>query len=192
MNRFTNLNSHVELSSRAQDALSLELIAECKTRTTLIKKDLRDRLESLSRDLRRKIVSYTKDGCAPLFIACKRGNIEMVEYLCTVCDSDLEQKGLYEVSEDRSIHTVTPLWCSSVAGNLPVVKCLVRLGANINALSDTGSTPVRSSCFMTNIDVVKFLGMSICNSLSSFSKYLFLQWKMVRTSENPIRMVARA
>lgn len=157
MNRFTNINNHVELSSRAQDALSLELIAECKTTTNLIKKDLRDRLESLSRLIRRKIVSYTKDGCAPLFIACKRGNVELVEYLSTVCDADLEQRGLYEVSEDRSIHTVTPLWCSSVAGNLPVVKCLVRLGANINANSDTGSTPVRSACFMTNIDVVKFL-----------------------------------
>lgn len=40
--------------------------------------------------------------------------------------------------EDRSIHLATPLWCASVAGKLPVVKCLVRLGANINALSDTG------------------------------------------------------
>lgn len=157
MNRFTNINNHVEPSTRAENALSLELIAECKSTTTLIKKNLRDRLENLNRETRKKIVSYMKDGCAPLFVACKRGNVELVEYLSTVCDAPLEQRGQYEVSEDRSTHTVTPLWCSAVAGNLPVVKCLVRLGANINALSDTGSTPVRSACFMTNIDVVKYL-----------------------------------
>ena len=34
---------------------------------------------------------------------------------------------------------MTPLWAASVAGKLPVVKCLVRLGASINALSDTGN-----------------------------------------------------
>lgn len=36
-----------------------------------------------------------------------------------------------------------------------VVKYLVRVGANINAVSDSGSTSVRSSCFMTNMEIGK-------------------------------------
>lgn len=83
--------------------------------------------------------------------------MEAVEYLLTVCDANIEQRGMYEVSEDRSIHLVTPLWAAAISNQLPIVKLLVRLGANINACSDSGSTPVRSACFMTNIDVVKFL-----------------------------------
>lgn len=83
--------------------------------------------------------------------------MNFVEYLVTVCDSDLEQKGLFEVHEDTAVHIVTPLWCAAVSGKLPVVKCLVRLGSSINALSDTGSSPVRSACYMTYIDIVQYL-----------------------------------
>ena len=30
---------------------------------------------------------------------CKKGNVEIVEYLISVCQADLEQKGEYTVSE---------------------------------------------------------------------------------------------
>jgi ankyrin repeat protein len=98
-----------------------------------------------------------KEGCAPLFVACKKGNVEIVEYFIEQCGADVEQKGVYEVPDDRSIHYVTPLWCASVAGKLSVVKCLVKHGANVNSVSDTGSTPVRSACFMTHLDIVTYL-----------------------------------
>ncbi|KAJ6623917.1 Protein fem-1 like C [Pseudolycoriella hygida] len=81
----------------------------------------------------------------------------MVEFLVTVCGADLEQKGIFEVPNDNSVHWVTPLWCASVAGHLHVVKYLVRLGASVNAQSDSGSTPVRSACFMSFVEIVKFL-----------------------------------
>lgn len=90
----------------------------------------------------------TRDGCAPLFIACKRGNTEIGEFLVHVCSANLEQRGMFENPEDQSVHCVTPLWCAAVLGKVNVVKCLLRLGSNVNALSDTGSTPVRSACFM--------------------------------------------
>lgn len=112
---------------------------------------------SYPRETRREIVKIQRDGCAPLFIACKRGNVEIAEFLVTFCDADLEQKGMFEVPDDRSVHSVTPLWCAAVSGKLPVVKCLIRLGSSINAQSDTGSTPVRSACFMTNMEIVKYL-----------------------------------
>ena len=43
-------------------------------------------------------------------------NLQIVEYLIKNCGADVEQKGEYEVPDDRSIHKVTPLWCAAVAG----------------------------------------------------------------------------
>ena len=34
---------------------------------------------------------------------------------------------------------------------------LVRHGADVNCVSDTGSTPVRSACFMTHLEIVRLL-----------------------------------
>ena len=62
---------------------------------------LRSRLERVDRADRKGIVSRIKDGCSPLFVACKKGNVEIVEYLMGLCDADLEQRGLYEVQDDR-------------------------------------------------------------------------------------------
>ncbi|CAG2172454.1 unnamed protein product, partial [Oppiella nova] len=118
---------------------------------------IRNKLERLSKEERKVIVSRVKEGCTPLFVSCKKGNVEIVDYLIDECHSDVEQKGVYEVPDDRSIHYVTPLWCAAVAGKLAVVKCLVKHGANVNSVSDTGSTPVRSACFMTHLDIVTYL-----------------------------------
>lgn len=100
---------------------------------------LRNRLEKLPKAVRREIASISKDGCTPLFIACKRGHVEIVEYLITVCDVDIEQRGVYELPDARNDHYVTPLWCAAVSGKLPVTMCLVKYGADINAVSDTGN-----------------------------------------------------
>ena len=37
------------------------------------------------------------------------------------------------------------------------MEVLVKYGADVNSVSDTGSTPVRSACFMTHLDVVRLL-----------------------------------
>lgn len=111
---------------------------------------------SLPKDARKDIVTRTKEGCAPLFVVCKRGNLEIAEFLISVCGADIEQRGLFENPEDSTVHLVTPLWCASVSGKLSVVKYLVRVGSNINAVSDSGSTSVRSSCFMTNMEIGNF------------------------------------
>ncbi|XP_053669873.1 protein fem-1 homolog C [Anopheles nili] len=167
MRKFTTNSSHSTTPSsskqvnqhRTLEQIGNDLLQECKTcnENSRLSKGLRERVERLPRKIRKEVVKRTSDGCSPLFIACRRGNVDITEYLITVCDANTEQKGFYEVPEDRSVHCVTPLWCACVSGKLPVVKCLVRLGSNINALSDTGSTPLRSSCFMTHIDIVQFL-----------------------------------
>ena len=45
------------------------------------------------------------------------------------------------------------MWCAAVSGKLDVIQCLVKNGANVNAESDSGSTPVRSACFMTHLEI---------------------------------------
>lgn len=140
-------------SAHLMDQLFDDLIKELKyiAPGARLSYSIRNRLEHHKKFIRKEIVSRIKDDCAPLFIACKRGHVEIVEYLITVCNADIEQRGMYEVPDDRSVHYVTPLWCAAVAGKLPVLKCLVSHGADVNAMSDTGSTPVRSACFMTHL-----------------------------------------
>lgn len=109
------------------------------------------------RESRREVVRKQRNGCAPLFIACKRGAVVIAEYLITICEADIEQRGHFEVPEDNSFHYVSPLWAAVVSGKLSMVKYLVRIGCDINATSDSGSTPVRSACYMTHTDIGKML-----------------------------------
>lgn len=92
------------------------------------------------------------------------------------------------MAEDSSVHCVTPLWCAAVSGQLTVVQALLRHKASINAASDTGSTPVRSACFMSNLEMVHFLvvngadirranyngGTCLINSVQSVQLCMFL------------------
>lgn len=120
-------------------------------------KRLRETLETFERKDRRELVKNLREGCTPLFLAAKKGNVEICEYLVTFCDANIEQKGLFEVPEERTIHWVTPLWAAAVSNKLNIVKYLIRIGANINSVSDTGSSPIRSACYMSNIEIVQHL-----------------------------------
>lgn len=110
------------------------------------------RLAKCSPELRKDIVSRKKDGCAPLFLACKQGHLEIVKYLLDSCNADIEQTGLYETLEDHHVHSVTPLWVAAVSGNIEVVRLLIERKANVNSVSDTGSTTLRSVCFLCKDD----------------------------------------
>ncbi|XP_077544420.1 ankyrin repeat protein mann-cup [Haemaphysalis longicornis] len=173
-----------------RDAIFNDLYSECRlappgARLSYL---VRNKIERLTREERKDIVSRLREGCAPLFVACKKGNSDIVEYLITMCGADLEQRGVYEVTDDRSIHFVTPLWCAAVAGKLAVVKQLIDYGANVNSVSDSGSTPVRSACFMSHREVVMYLvnhgadilkpnyngGTCLINSVQSVSLCRFL------------------
>lgn len=155
--------------ANVKDLLFNELYNECRLAApgAKLSYSCRSKLERLSREDRKELVSRLKEGCTPLFVSCKKGNVDIVDYLIEECGADVEQKGVYEVPDDRSIHYVTPLWCASVAGKLSVVKCLVKRGADVNSVSDTGSTPVRSACFMTHLEIVKFLVESGANIIKA-------------------------
>ncbi|UYV60828.1 hypothetical protein LAZ67_1002483, partial [Cordylochernes scorpioides] len=142
-----------------KDACYTQLLKECRLAApgARLSYSLRSKMERFPAEDKKEICSRINEGCAPLFIACKKGNVEIVEYLIVECGADVEQRGIFEVPEDRSIHHVTPLWCAAVAGKLPVVKKLIQHGADVNSVSDTGSTPVRSACFMTHLEIVMYL-----------------------------------
>jgi len=142
-----------------KDSLFAELYNECCLTIPgkRLSYSIRNKMDQIDKKVKKDIVSRIKEGCSPLFIACMKGNVEIVEYLIKECGANVEQKGVYEVQEDRTSHYVTPLWCAAVSGQLDVVKCLVKYGANVNVSSDSGSTPVRSACFMTYINIVSFL-----------------------------------
>ncbi|XP_044755907.1 protein fem-1 homolog C [Coccinella septempunctata] len=142
-----------------KDIIFLSLMNECRKLApgSRLSCALRNKLSKLSLQERSEIVNRSDGGCSPLFVVCRRGQTEIVEYLITFCNANIEQRGLYEVADDRSTHMVTPLWCAAVSGKLKVVEFLLKQGADINAVSDTGSTPVRSACFMTHLEVVKYL-----------------------------------
>ena len=109
---------------------------------------------------RRSIVANINNLNAPLFVAAMRGNVEMVEFLVNECHADEEERGRYHctaIGIRETVHMVTPLWCAAVSNKLEVVKLLFSLGADINAASDTGNTPVLYACKLMNIDVVKYL-----------------------------------
>ncbi|CAG9134834.1 unnamed protein product [Plutella xylostella] len=86
----------------------------------------------------------------PLWSAILYSYAELAECLVHVCDAPLEQRGVYDAPDERAAHQVTPLWCAAVAGRLGVLRVLADAGADLDAGSDSGSTPVRSACFMTH------------------------------------------
>lgn len=145
-----------------RDELFLDLIEECSapklqpnvqtSANGQLSSSVRTRLEKCSKELRKDIVSRTSEGCSPLFLACRFNHMNAVKYLLEFCGADIEQKGRYEASEDHHIHSVSPLWVAAVSGNIDIVRLLIDNGANINSLSDTGSTPLRSVCFLCRDD----------------------------------------
>ena len=80
-----------------------DLLEACKYSVpgSRLSNSLRNRLEKYPLNIRREIVNRVKVGCSPLFLACKKGQTEIVEYLISVCGADIEQRGLYEVQDDR-------------------------------------------------------------------------------------------
>jgi hypothetical protein len=155
------------------------LFHEIKTNKSIFpSQKLKLALEKFSREERRELVNKNfRNEVCPLFCAALNGNSMAAEYLITSCNADIEKKNLFEVrkkflfnflmtqffyfdtqvEEEKTFHYSTPLWAASVQGHLNVVKLLVRLGANINSISDSGSTAVRSACFMSNLEVVRWL-----------------------------------
>ena len=132
-----------------------DLVQECQLAApgSRLSGKLKKKIEEIGKDDRKDVVGQTELGCAPLFLACKNGSADVVEYLLSTCGAEIEQRGVFEVPEEGVSHSVTPLWCAAVAGRLSVVKVLLRYGADVDAASDSGSTPIRSACYIVRSEM---------------------------------------
>ena len=106
---------------------------------------------------RKLIVAKRDNNNAPLFVAAMRGNVNMVEFLANECHANLEELGRYEDQVLECCYLVTPLWCAAASNKLEVLNRLLDLGADINAASDTGETPVLYACWKMNAIIAECL-----------------------------------
>jgi len=159
------ISGYTDKSSQKQH-LFTDLLKECQLSNpgSRLSPYLCKKIEEFDKDDRKDVVTKMSDGCAPLFLACKNGSAEVAEYLLGKCNAPIEQKGLFEVLEEGVSHSVTPLWCAAVSGRLAVVRVLLSYGADVNAVSDSGSTPVRSACYIvrpglntSHLDIIRAL-----------------------------------
>nr|XP_026493378.1 protein fem-1 homolog CG6966 isoform X2 [Vanessa tameamea] len=102
------------------------------------------------------LVGAKTTGATPLVIACRNGHYDVAEYLIERCKADIEQPGSVTF-DGETIEGAPPLWCAAAAGHLPLVRLLVRAGANVNSTTRTHSTPLRAACFDGHFVIVKFL-----------------------------------
>lgn len=91
----------------------------------------------------------------PLIIASRNGNLKCVKILLSY-SADIEAKGTVKV-DDQIIEETSALWAAAAKGEMDVVKCLVKAGANVNSKTKTNSTPLRATAYDGRIDIVSYL-----------------------------------
>lgn len=86
-----------------KDACFIDLYEECRYSKpgARLTQTLRMRIEKLAPEFRREVCTRVKIGTSAFFTVVRRGQVEIVEYLLTVCSADIEQRGLYEVVDER-------------------------------------------------------------------------------------------
>lgn len=81
--------------------------------------------------------------------------------------------------DGETIEGAPPLWCAAAAGHLPLVRLLVRAGANLNSTTRTNSTPLRAACFDGHYEIVKFLAENGAGKrLTPLAQYLDSKFKL--------------
>ena len=137
----------------ARDGLHVTLYTLLADQATPQQKEL---LQSVTKD---------EDGqaCPPLVIAARNGHDKAVHSLITkfghgVAEGilDLDVTGTV-VFEDYVIEGATALWCAAGAGQLKVLKTLLKAGADVNKVTESLSTPLRAACYEGHTEIVKYL-----------------------------------
>ena len=94
-------------------------------------------------------IALNEDGDCLLHIACRWGDVVIVEYLITVQRCNLHTK-----TSCKS----TPLHIASKRGHLDVVKVLVRrIECDLNIPDERGNTPLHAACWCCQYSIVQFL-----------------------------------
>ncbi|XP_055634180.1 protein fem-1 homolog A-like [Toxorhynchites rutilus septentrionalis] len=137
--------------------MTTSLCTAIQTSTENLPKELREKLQSFPRNIRKKVAATTKDGFTALAKACVVGNATIVKYLKKVCDVNIEQKSADPLGLDSQTNSYTPLGWACKSGHSEVLKYLIHLGADVDGPSDCGSTPVLIACIQKDDDMVRYL-----------------------------------
>jgi len=92
------------------------------------------------------INEISKDGYAPLTLACYYGNNEVAKYLIAHV-KDIDSKSSYG----------TPLMAATVKKNTELVKLLLKNKANPNAVDQNGSTALHFSVIFSYDEIIELL-----------------------------------
>uniref|UniRef100_A0A1B6C2I3 Protein fem-1 homolog B n=1 Tax=Clastoptera arizonana TaxID=38151 RepID=A0A1B6C2I3_9HEMI len=132
----------------ARDGMPVSLVTLLQDKTT----------EEIKKLLSQEVIEQDGQRCTPLIIAARLGHDKVVKILTSrfLPYIDIEQEGSVIV-ESYVINGASALWCAAGSGYLPVVKTLVKAGADVNHATLTNSTPLRAACFDGRLDIVKYL-----------------------------------
>lgn len=88
------------------------------------------------------------DGNTILHIACKGGNIEIVNYVITAKIVDINRRGF---------NGYTPVMEAALSGHKDVFDVLVRRGADLSLFDDQSCTSLHAACRGGNVEIVKYI-----------------------------------
>ena len=91
----------------------------------------------------------TDEGVTPLTISCVSGHLDVVRYLLNVAGADANLAMLDNAAP--------PLILTIEMGNPSMVECLVKAGANVNAIDREGISALQQACIRGNAKIVKCL-----------------------------------
>ena len=90
---------------------------------------------------------WSDAGC--LQLAAIHGHLDVVSYLL--------DRGLADVNEATPIDLITALHIAARNGNIPLAKCLIRVGADINPKNALGETPFHVALKVHHADMLHYL-----------------------------------
>jgi serine/threonine-protein phosphatase 6 regulatory ankyrin repeat subunit B len=86
------------------------------------------------------------DGASPLYIACQKGHLDIVEKLLYNVNTDVNKC----IECGRS-----PLYIACQNGHVNIVKIILKKGADIYKSIYDGTVPLHAACYYNHIDVVE-------------------------------------
>ena len=92
-----------------------------------------------------------QSGGTRLHLAAMTGDCATIERLLE--DEEL----MLDVDVQKDVDGTTPLHSAIIVGNTPAVACLIRLGANVEAVGNNGVTPLMMASTTGRIDIVTVL-----------------------------------
>ena len=138
------------LADRSSHKLTLfgDLVSECQLSAPgyRLSDKLRRKMEEFGREDRREVACQkTTEGCAPLFLACRNGSADVVDYLLNTCGADIEQRGQFEVQIHHRIVSLSQILFASSALEQSMEQRFESTLCHSNILDFTSGTTIKET-----------------------------------------------